>query len=221
MTTRFKPLIGVLIAMLVGIAMDRSYQRMSAPSGLTMPGVVDTGFLTEMAIHHDQAVTMSMIALQQGTPTIRAVAASIVGTQMEEIGRMRGWLANADLPELPTGPLAQWMLRDADPEVVRFAALCRSGAMPGMASVQELDELRTLSAEPFDIRFLQLIIRHHQGALPMARYAAHKAEHDSVRRLAARIAFEQPHEIARLLQMLSKHDAKPLPSGLGLPPLEL
>ena len=47
--------------------------------------------------------------------------------------------------------------------------------MPGMATEEELAGLRSLSGTAFDVEFLRLMIRHHQGGREMAEYAAKHA----------------------------------------------
>lgn len=216
-----KPIIVLIIGMLMGSGMlwaaQSNFQRQ--PKGAELLGEVDRGFLADMSVHHDQAVTLGTIALQNGGPEVRVIAMSIVAGQMEEMGRMRGWLAMNGRAELPTDPGARWMTRSADPEAMAFAALCARGAMPGMATADEIDDFRRRSGDDFDVRFLQLMIRHHQGALPMARFAAREGELDLVRQLATRIAYEQPREVAAMLRQLLMRHGKPLPPELGLPPL--
>ena len=53
--------------------------------------------------------------------------------------------------------------------------------MPGMATEEELAELRGLTGTAFDVEFLRLMIRHHQGGLEMAEYAAEHADVAAVR----------------------------------------
>jgi hypothetical protein len=43
--------------------------------------------------------------------------------------------------------------------------------MPGMATEEELANLRSLQGTAFDVEFLRLMIAHHQGGLEMAEYA--------------------------------------------------
>jgi uncharacterized protein (DUF305 family) len=83
--------------------------------------------------------------------------------------------------------------------------------MPGMALPAELERLRTTGGVPFDVLFLQLILRHHQGGLPMARYAAEHAETPQVRNLAQQIAASQGAEAEYLTQLLAQRGAQPLP----------
>ncbi|MBW8811542.1 MAG: DUF305 domain-containing protein, partial [Lysobacter sp.] len=60
-----------------------------------------------------------------------------------------------------------------------------------------------VQGEERDRLFLALMIRHHQGALPMARFAATNAAVPAVRSLAAQIAFDQAQEIERMARLLS------------------
>lgn len=115
---------------------------------------------------------------------------------------MRGWLALWGQPSFPAAKGMIWMLLGPGQpggELIRYVAACgTTGSTPGMASVDELNQLRELDGTARDRLFLQLMIRHHQGSLPMARFAALAAEHSAVRALAGRIAWDQAAEISRL-----------------------
>ena len=83
--------------------------------------------------------------------------------------------------------------------------------MPGMASQADLDRLGAASGKAFDVLFLQLMLRHHQGGLPMASYAATHAETAQVRNLAQKIVVSQTSEGEYLTQLLAQRGARPLP----------
>ena len=123
---------------------------------------------------------------------------------------MRGWLTLWGQPSYPTANGMNWMLLgpgQPGPELIRYIAACgTTGSTPGMASMDELNRLRELDGTARDRLFLQLMIRHHQGALPMARIAALGAEHSAVRALAGRIAWDQAAEISRLAALLQDLD---------------
>jgi uncharacterized protein (DUF305 family) len=84
--------------------------------------------------------------------------------------------------------------------------------MPGMATEEELAGLRSLSGTAFDVEFLRLMIRHHQGGLDMAVYAAEHADVDAVRRLAATIRSAQTSETATMTDLLTERGGTPLPA---------
>jgi uncharacterized protein (DUF305 family) len=86
------------------------------------------------------------------------------------------------------------------------------GLMPGMATEAELTELRSLSGEAFDVEFLQLMLRHHEGGLDMAEYGAEHAEVPAVRSLARSIATSQTAESGLMTDMLAERGAQPLPA---------
>ena len=84
--------------------------------------------------------------------------------------------------------------------------------MPGMATEDELAGLRDLSGPAFDVEFLRLMIRHHQGGLDMAAYAAEHADLAAVRRLAATIADTQTAETTTMTDLLTERGGTPLPA---------
>ena len=58
------------------------------------------------------------------------------------------------------------------------------GLMPGMATEAQMKRLQSLHGKALDVFFLQLMIHHHQGGIPMAQYAAAHAAEPYVRDLA-------------------------------------
>ena len=163
---------------------------------------VDAGFARDMANHHLQGVEMANLALQlSADPEVRGLAFDISSTQTNQAGRMQGWLALWGVPPSGGEPMA-WMT-DADAAMAMdMGGSTPTGSMPGMATEQELAELRTLAGSAFDVRFLQLMIRHHRGALPMAEYAAANADQAAVRSLARSIAWAQQAEVSMMEDMI-------------------
>ena len=85
--------------------------------------------------------------------------------------------------------------------------------MPGMATSAEMQQFRAMRGPEVDIRFLQLMLRHHEGGLHMMEYAADPAnvEQAYVRDLASSMKRTQDKEIAIITQMLALRGAQPLP----------
>jgi uncharacterized protein (DUF305 family) len=165
---------------------------------------VDAGFARDMSTHHLQGVEMANLALDTTSdPEIRSLAFDISATQTNQVGRMQGWLSLWGLPR--SGEQMAWMGSAHDHMDMG------SGLMPGMATEQELTELQSLQGTAFDIRFLQLMIRHHQGGKEMAEYAADHAEVASVRSLARSIADTQTAETTTMAAMLTALGGTPLP----------
>ena len=81
-----------------------------------------------------------------------------------------------------------------------------------MATEEELANLRSLSGPAFDVQFLRLMIRHHQGGTGMAQYAAQHATVTVVRQLADAIAQAQAAETTVMVDMLTARGGTPLPA---------
>jgi uncharacterized protein (DUF305 family) len=80
-----------------------------------------------------------------------------------------------------------------------------------MATTAELARLKSLSGAELDRYFLQLMIRHHQGGIPMARYAAEHAGTDYVRTAARKMADAQSVDIVNMERLLRALGGTPLP----------
>ena len=94
-----------------------------------------------------------------------------------------------------------------DGTLLRYIADCNAspGGMPGLATSDELNRLRELDGDARDQLFLQLMIRHHTGALPMAQFAARNADTPLIRGTAALDQIEQSKEVGTM-QMLLQRD---------------
>lgn len=162
----------------------------------------DAGFARDMSDHHAQAVEMSLIALvRTEDPAIRTLATDILLTQQAQIGMMQGWLDLWGLPQAGFGPRMAWMGHTMD------------GPMPGMASAEEMASLRELPPAEADRLFLELMIRHHQGALDMAQAGIDLAGQPVVRRLAQTMLTGQQSEIEAMQRMLDAMAATPVAGG--------
>ncbi len=177
------------------------------------PGVVDVGFSQDMSVHHAQAVQMSGIALSGSTdPAVKRLAYDILTTQANQAGRMQGWLQQWNEPLIAPDGYMGWMT-DMSAHQHSGTAM-HSGAvqtMPGMASDQEMAALGQATGTALDTLFLQLMLRHHQGGMPMIEYAAQRADTDAVRSLAESMAKTQKSEADLMTQMLTERKATPLP----------
>jgi uncharacterized protein (DUF305 family) len=173
---------------------------------------VDVGFSQDMSVHHRQAVQMAGLARDRSTdPAIRSLAFDIETNQLEQVGMMQGWLSLWNQAPLPTGRYMTWMPNESMPGMPGMSGAAGMTSMPGMASPPELDRLRAAQGTQLDVLFLQLMLRHHQGGVPMANYAAQHAETAQVRNLAQKIVIAQSSEAEYMTQLLAQRGAKPLP----------
>lgn len=210
----------VILGACLGVNLQFSELR-STREALTalQPGPIDIGFSQSMSRHHQQAITMAQLLLDGGPTGLAPMARAIASTQLLELGQMRGWLLlwnqplNPPLTRSPAGTpnnSMDWMLFSEKPlteELAQYLAACRRSpdGMPGLASQQELDQLRSLEAAARDKLFLELMLAHHEGGIPMARLAASAASLPVVRKLAAHMVYEQSREIQQIQSILAAY----------------
>lgn len=139
----------------------------------------DINFAEQMIPHHQQALEMSDFALANSSnPEILALAEQIKGAQDPEIKLMSGWPG-------------------VDPTT-------HAGhAMSGMLSEDEMNELEQARGSEFDQLFLIGMIKHHQGAIDMARMVI-DSENKEVSDLARAIIEAQENEIELMKALLGK-----------------
>ncbi|PRZ43376.1 uncharacterized protein (DUF305 family) [Antricoccus suffuscus] len=170
-------------------------------------GSVDVGFARDMSAHHQQASEMaSYVRDNSDDPTIRLLAFDIDTTQLTQIGQMQGMLLSWGRPLYGGVPMS-WMPADAG-----HGSHSSDGLMPGMATKDEMAKLKSLTGTALDIYFLQLMLRHHIGGLPMAQYAADHAQTKAVRAVAKGMGKAQAKEVVLMEQMLRDRGAAPLPT---------
>jgi uncharacterized protein (DUF305 family) len=167
---------------------------------------VDAGFAWDMSVHHLQAVTMAGYVRDHTTDgVIRELAYDIETSQFNQVGQMQGWLDTWGLPPQNPNPQMAWMTGSGHEH------MSGDGLMPGMATQAQVDKLETMTGKPMDVFFLQLMLRHHQGGLPMAQWATAHASEPYVRNAAQKMATGQGAEIVLMEQLLRERGASPLP----------
>jgi uncharacterized protein (DUF305 family) len=73
-----------------------------------------------------------------------------------------------------------------------------------MASPEELNDLQRASPEEADVLFLQLMIPHHEAAIPMSEAVLEETDRPEVERLAGAIAASQQGEIEMMKGLLNQ-----------------
>lgn len=189
--------------------------RLPGSSATSAPAAdsVDVGFAQDMSVHHQQAVQMASWERDHTTdPALKQLAFDIETTQLQQIGRMQGWLglwgAAADPPG---GRHMAWMASSPDSHAHSAMASGGVDAMPGMATSDQLRALRAASGEQMDVLFLQLMLRHHEGGVIMLQHGAENASTSEVRNLAAQMLSAQTSESEYLKQLLAARGGTPLP----------
>ncbi len=167
---------------------------------------VDAGFARDMSTHHTQAVTMANYERDNTTNSaLQVLAYDIETSQQFQLGEMQGWLDAWGYNRESAQQFMSWMSG-------MHMSVGSNGLMPGMATPEQMNGLQTLQGNALDVQFLQLMIHHHQGGLPMASYALAHAKTTYVRDMAQSIYNGQTAEIVEMEQLLRQLGASPLPA---------
>lgn len=114
----------------------------------------DVTFAQGMIPHHEQAIEMADIALDPtvgSSAEVQELAEAIQAAQDPEIELMTGWLTAWGQPvQMDTGGGHDM------------------SSMEGVMSADEMDALGTATGTEFDSMWLEMMIRHHEGAISMA-----------------------------------------------------
>jgi uncharacterized protein (DUF305 family) len=164
---------------------------------------IEVGFARDMSVHHEQAVQMAALIYDRTEDeAIRSLAFDILTTQQGQIGIMSGWLDAWGVPWTSAGPRMTWM------------GMSVEGLMPGMATAEQIADLRNASGAEADVMFLELMIPHHRAGVDMAQYALDNTRQEPVRLLAGGIVEAQALEIAYMEELLAGKGV-PLPDASG------
>jgi uncharacterized protein (DUF305 family) len=151
----------------------------------------DAQFMQGMILHHAQALDMTaLVPARTGRADMRLLGERIEVSQADEITLMRSWL-EARGYSVP-GPHAH------------HAGGMR---MPGMLTADEMNHLAETKGVAFDRLFLELMIKHHEGALVMVRELFSmpgSAQESEVFAFASDVVADQRMEIQRMDRMLKE-----------------
>ncbi|MDD7939946.1 DUF305 domain-containing protein [Actinomycetospora lutea] len=140
----------------------------------------DAAFLSAMIPHHEQALALTaMVGGRGASPGLEAIALRIDRAQVEEVGQMQG-LARA--------------------RGLAVTAHHGAHAMSGMAEPATLATLPTLCGPAFERLWLETMIRHHEGAVAMAR--GYTGTDDTLGRFAQVTVAAQSAEIDAMERLL-------------------
>jgi uncharacterized protein (DUF305 family) len=139
--------------------------------------------------HHAQALDMTDLVVARGTrDDVKLLAQRIALSQADEIKMMQEWL------ELRGEPIPD-------------AHAHHAASMPGMLTAAEMERLAAARGPAFDRLFLELMIKHHDGALLMVGELLSQpggGRDEELLAFAADVDVDQRSEIARLAALLKE-----------------
>ena len=149
----------------------------------------DLRFVDAMTPHHQGAVQMAKEAQQKSKrPEIQKLAADIIKAQDKEINQMKQW-RQAWYPKASAEPVAY------NSKMGRSMPMSQDQMKGMMMNV----DLGAADAQ-FDLRFLNAMIPHHEGAVVMAQDALSKSKRPEIKKLAQEIIASQKIEIKQMQQ---------------------
>lgn len=167
----------------------------------------EAGFSRDMQAHHAQAIAMAMeIYRKTEDDELRILSYDIATGQAGQRGEMFDWLVQWGLPQ-SGGPMMAWMSASeaghahgaAEPGETLTDEEARVAM--GMASDAELSALAAATGQEADCLFLELMIRHHEGAIPMAEAVIELGAEPRVLSVAESIRAGQTAEIDAMESM--------------------
>ncbi|MGD9793905.1 MAG: DUF305 domain-containing protein [Acidimicrobiia bacterium] len=160
----------------------------------------DVAFAQSMVPHHDQAIEMATLALGPDTgasAAVRALATKIQSAQGPEITMMNGWLDmwGKQMPMDSSNGTSMSSMGGMDS--------MGAGSGEGMMSAEEMASLGVAKGAAFDKMWLEMMTRHHQGAIAMAKDVQTKGADPAVRDLAGKMIAAQQAEIDEMTKLLA------------------
>jgi uncharacterized protein (DUF305 family) len=149
----------------------------------------DLRFIDGMILHHQGAVVMAEEALEKSArPELKKLSTEIITAQKQEIAQMKSWRTSwyANAANTPMG-YSSAMGHMMPMEQGQMNSMMMSGDL-GAADAQ------------FDLRFINAMIPHHEGALVMAKDALEKSSRPEIKQLAQAILASQAGEISQMQQ---------------------
>jgi uncharacterized protein (DUF305 family) len=173
----------IVLLLSLGISLVPSFADASTHAkSLQNLGMDEVMFAQMMIPHHKQAVSISETAIKKSqNQAILRLSRQIKGAQGSEISQMTYWLKATNSS----------MTMDHDMK------------MSGMLSIKELASLKSLTGAEFDRTFLELMIKHHQGAIEMLDLIS-DSKNAEAKALSKSINSAQSREIKSMKQLLKK-----------------
>ncbi|MEU9087535.1 DUF305 domain-containing protein [Streptomyces sp. NPDC048357] len=159
----------------------------SAPAQQGDHNAAEVAFAQGMIPHHRQAIEMADLAATRAeSADVKKLAGEIKKAQDPEIKTLSGWLTSwgEEIPAEGEGHGGH--------------------DMSGMMSAEEMKQLESSSGKAFDTAFLTMMVKHHEGAVAMAKTEQSDGTYPPAKDMAGAIITSQSAEIAQMNTLLSK-----------------
>ena len=189
------------VLLLIGLAAgcgsdDGGHSGHDGPLSATKHNDADVAFASDMIQHHAQALAMVNLTVERPMdPEFQKLSEGIRDAQGPEIETMTDWLEEWDeeVPETSNDHMHHDM--GTMPEGTED--------MPGMMTADEMEELEKSSDAEFQKMWLDMMIRHHRGAIDMAEGEVEDGQYKPAVDLAKAIITAQKAEIEEMKGLLA------------------
>ncbi|WP_307802959.1 DUF305 domain-containing protein [Frigoribacterium sp. PvP032] len=215
---RLRLVIAAAVALLLVLGTGVAVGRLTS-SAPVVPGTnsVEAGFARDMQVHHEQAVEMSFAIRDRSTSDdVRTIAYDIAATQSQQAGQMYAWLEVWGVPQAPSQPVMTWMTQptldgqlaghDHGGEGVSGSPApshVPGEPMPGLATPEQMAELRAADGVDAERLFLTLMIDHHLGGIEMAEAVLARSDDPQVDAFASGMIMTQQSDVDAMRAMLA------------------
>jgi len=149
----------------------------------------DLRFIDAMIPHHQGAVIMAKDVLQKSPRAeLKKLATGIISAQNQEITQMQQW-RQAWYPKAPNKPMAWHSPMNHMMEMP-----------PNQVQAMRMEMDLGAADANYDLRFINAMIPHHQGAIVMAKDVLQKSQRPEMQKLAQDILSSQQAEIEQMKQ---------------------
>lgn len=164
--------IGILgLILLTGLAVTQTAEKQSESSFNRN----DAMFMNMMIVHHDQAIEMAELSENRtSNENILELSDNISEAQRAENRQMREWMNQ-----------------------LGYEA-GNHHAMAGMASEDEMQQLRSSNGSEYNQLFAELMIKHHQGGISMAQNFYNSGQNTELREMQGKMIEAQQTEIEKM-----------------------
>lgn len=149
----------------------------------------DLRFIDGMTLHHQGAIAMAEAELQNSQrPEMKQLAQNMIAAQRGEIEQMQQWRQ-------------AWYPKAGAEPIMYDAQMGHTMGMPAeMQSAMRMDKDLGKADDGFDLRFIESMVPHHEGALVMAKQALKNSDRPEIQQMAKNILTTQQVEIDQMNQ---------------------
>lgn len=152
-----------------------TFSGFTTNQAIAKPAPYDAKFLDQMSEHHKDAIQMGKMAESKAqNPEVKKMAQKIVKDQKDEIIQMKEWREKF------------------------FASTPKSKmAMPKM----DMNALKKKTGRDFDLAFLDMMAKHHEQGINMAKSASDKLFNPQIKTFAQTVILKQDGERSEMESM--------------------